>query len=370
MTLSQLSIQRPVFAWILMFGLIFFGLVSFRQMGINENPDIDFPTIRVSYTYEGATPAVIEKDVIEPVESVLVSMEGIRYLNSTADRGSANIQLEFELNRNVDFALQEVQTLLGRAQRELPSTVEPPIVTKSNAADDPIMYLNVKTENLGDRELMILFRDQIRDRLSTIEGVAEVRAFGYHEPMLRVDLDAKKLARYQLTAKDVLESIRREHKELPAGRLEYGDSEDTVRIMGEATRVEDFREMIISRRGGAPNFVPIRLKDVAEIYEGVENIRRISRLDGKKALGMAIQKQTGVNAAATADRVLARLSEINKILPEGTVLGVNFDRTQFIRESVDELVFTLILSAVLTSLICWMFLGSWSATFNILLAIP
>lgn len=370
MTLSDLSIRRPVFAWILMFGLIFFGGISFTQMGINENPDVDFPTIRIRYSYEGATPAVIEKDVIEPVESVLVSMEGIRNINSTADRGSAQIQLEFELNREIDFALQEVQTLLGRAQGQLPDAIEPPVVTKSNADDDPIMYLNVRSEKLSDRELMILFRDQIRDRISTVEGVAEVRAFGYHEPMMRVDLDAKKLQRFQLTAKDVLESIRREHKELPAGRLEFKDSEDTVRIMGEVSTKKEFEEMIISRRGGSPNFVPLRLKDVANVYEGIENTRRISRLDGVKAMGMAIQKQTGVNAAATADRVKERLEEINKVLPEGTIMGVNFDRTQFIRESVNELVFTLFLSAFFTSLICWMFLGSWSATFNILLAIP
>lgn len=238
MSLSQFSIQRPVFAWILMFALIFFGALSFRSMGINENPDVDFPTIRVSYSYEGATPAVIEKDVIEPVESVLVSMEGIRILESTANRGSADIQIEFEIDRDIDFALQEIQTLLGRAQRQLPDSVEPPVVTKSNAADDPIMYLNVRTSKLTDRELMILFRDQIRDRLSTIEGVAEVRAFGYHEPVLRIDLISEKLNQFQLTAMDVVNSIRREHKELPAGRLEYKDSEQTLRIMGKPVNLK------------------------------------------------------------------------------------------------------------------------------------
>ncbi len=353
-----------------MFALIFFGGLSFFQMGINENPDVDFPRIGISYGYDGATPAVIEKDVIEEVESVLVSMEGIRSITSPAERGNANIQLEFELNIDIDFALQEVQTLLGRAQRQLPDTLNPPVVTKSNSSDDPIMYVNVQAVGVEDRDLMILFRDQIRDRLSTVEGVAEIRALGYHEPILRIDLIAEKLERYQLTAKDVVESIRREHKELPAGRLELGDSEQTLRIMGEATQVKEFQNMVISRRGGAPNFVDLRLKDVAEIYEGIENLRRISRLNGQPALAAAIQKQTGVNAAATADRVMKRIDEINRDLPKGVVVGVNFDRTQFIRESVDELVYTLLLSALLTSLICWLFLGSWSATVNILLAIP
>ena len=370
MQLSELSIQRPVFAWILMFGLIFFGVLSFSQLGINANPDVDFPSIRVSYTYEGATPEVIEKDVIEPVESVLVSMEGIRNLTAYADRGTASIQIEFEIDQDIDFALQEVQTLLGRAQRQLPDAIEPPVVTKSNAADEPVLYANLRTTTLSDLELMILFRDVIRDRLSTVEGVAEIRAFGYHEPMLRIDLDAKKLNRYQLTANDVVQSIQREHQELPAGRLEYKDSEKTMRIMGEAGKVEEFQNIPISRRGGAPNFNPIRIKDVADVYQGVENLRRISRLDGDKALGMAIQKQRGVNTVATAERVKERMEEINQELPEGTRLGVNFDRSQFIKASVDELVFTLFLSALFTSLVCWLFLGSWSATINILLAIP
>jgi multidrug efflux pump len=369
-SLSEISIQRPVLAWILMIGLIFFGVVSFRQMGINENPDVDFPVVTVRYAYEGASPVVIEKDIIEPAENVLVSMEGIRNLSSVAERGAAKITIEFELSRDIDFALQETQTLLARAQRQLPDTIENPVVTKSNADDDPIMYVALRAEGISMRDLMILFRDRIRDRLATVQGVAEVRPFGYHEPMLRIDLDAKKLERYQLTAQDIVDSIRREHKELPAGKLEFGEQEDLIRIMGEATEVEEFENMVISRRGGAPNYVPLKIKDVANVYEGIENLRRISRVNGIPAMGMAIQKQRGVNAAATADRVKERLAELNKGLPEGVRLQVNFDRTQFIRESVNELVFTLILSAILTSIVCWLFLGSWSATVNILLAIP
>lgn len=370
MSLSSFSIKRPVFAWTLMFGLIFFGSLSFQNIGINENPDVDFPSLRIRYTYEGATPEVIEKDVIEPVESVLVAMEGIRNLTSSAQRGSASIQLEFNIDKNIDFALQEVQSLLGRAQRSLPENLEPPVVSKSTTTDDPIIYLNITAENYSNRDLMILFRDKVRDRISTVEGVSEVRAFGYHEPVMRIDIDAVKLFKYQLTVKDIEQSILREHKELPAGNLEQGETEQTLRIMGEVSKLEDFQNLIISRRGGSPNFIPLRLKDVANVYESTENIRRISRLNGQKALAMAVQKQRGVNAAATADRILERIDEINLDLPKGVKLGVNSDRTQFIRESVSELIFTLILSALFTSIVCWVFLGSWSATFNILLAIP
>jgi len=370
MTLSDFSIKRPVFAWILMFGLIFFGALSFTKMGINENPDVEFPVITVRYAYDGATPAVIEKDVLEIAESVLVGMQGIRNITSTADRGSGRITLEFELDIDINFALQEANTLLGRAQRLLPDILEPPVVTKSNADDRPIMYMAMSTKTLSQRDLMILFRDRVQDRLATVEGIAEVRAFGYHEPSLRIDLDADKLALYQLTANDIIDSIHREHEELPAGKFEFEDSEELIRIMGEASEVEDFQNMVISRRGGSPNFVPIRLKDVANIYEGIENIRRLSRVNGIPALGMAIHKQRGVNAVATVDRLKERIVKLNTELPEGTVLSINFDATQFIRESVNELMFTLLLSALLTSIVCWLFIGSWSANLNIILSIP
>lgn len=350
--------------------LNFFGILAFRQMGINENPDVDFPSVTIRYSYDGATPEVIEKDIIDPVEGVLVSMSGIHHMESVAERNNGRITLEFELDRNIDFALQEVQTLLARAQTQLPDTVDAPVVSKSNADDDPILYLSLVAPALSPREIMIMFRDQIRDQFAIIEGVAEVRPFGYHEPQMRVDLDISKLEKYQLTAQDVVDSIRREHKELPAGKLEYGDQEDLLRIMGEAESIKDFQNMIVSRRGGNPNYTPIRLSHLATVYEGVENIRRISRVNGRASLGMAIQKQRGVNAVATADRVKEKMKLINQTLPKGVSLEINFDRTQFIRESVNELVFTLLLSAILTSLVCWLFLGSWSATFNILLAIP
>ncbi len=370
MSLSEISIRRPVFAWVLMFGLIFFGLLSFSQMGINENPDVDYPSVRISYAYEGATPAVVEKDIIETVESYLVSIQGIRNISSTAQRGVANIEVEFELSRNIDFALQEIQTVLGRAQRGLPDSLDAPVVTKSNAADEPVMFASLYSDKLNQRELMVLFRDRVRDRLSTVTGVAEIRAFGYHNPILRVDLIPEKLQYFQLTAQDIVDSIRREHRELPAGKFEYKADESLIRIMGEIKDPEAFKYIIISRRGGQPNFATIYLKDVANVYEGIENLRRLSRINGKNAMGMALQKQNGENAVDVADNLYERIAEINKELSPDAGMMVNFDRTQFVRESVDELMFTLGLSAILTSIVCWFFLGSWSATSNILLAIP
>ena len=370
MSLSSISIKNPVFAWMFMFSLILFGLLGFSKLGINENPDVDYPSISIRYEYEGATPEVVEKDILEPVESVLVSMQGIKDMTSTAGRGQGRIELEFSLDKNIDFALQEVQTLLGRAQRQLPDTIETPTVTKSNAADDPILYLALTSTTLEERELNILFKDGIVDQLTTIEGVSEVRAFGSRDPMIRVDVDATKLKSFQLTLSDIIDTLKRESVELPAGKFETSEKETSIRVLGEGKNVSDFQKMIISRRGGKANYIPIKLSEVADIYYGVENRTRISRVNGIPSLSMPIYKQRGVNAVDVADRVKERVEEISKSLSDGTKLSVNFDRTTFIRLSIDELIQNLLLSAFLTSIVCWLFLNSISATVNILLAIP
>lgn len=370
MSLSSLSIKNPVFAWMLMFSLILFGVLGFLKLGINENPDVDYPTISISYDYEGATPEVVEKDILEPVESVLVSMQGIQDMTSTAGRGQGRIELEFTLDKNIDFALQEVQTLLGRAQKQLPDSIETPSVTKSNAADDPILYLGLTSSELNEREINILFKDGIVDQLTTIEGVSEVRAFGSRDPMIRVDVVAKKLNQFQLTLSDIVETLKRESVELPAGKFETKEKETSIRVLGEGKTVTDFQNMIISKRGGQANYIPITLSQVANIYAGVENRVRISRINGKPSLSMPIYKQRGANAVDVADKVKSRVKEISASLPKGTEISINFDRTSFIRLSIDELIQNLLLSALLTSIVCWLFLNSISATINILLAIP
>ncbi len=353
-----------------MFTLILFGALGFSKLGINENPDVDYPTISISYEYKGATPEVVEKDILEPVESILVAMQGIKDMTSTAGRGQGRITLEFGLDKDIDFALQEVQTLLGRAQRQLPSTIETPTVTKSNAADDPILYLGLISTKLNERELNVLFKDGVVDQLTTIEGVSEVRAFGSRDPMIKVDVNANKLQKFQLTIADITQTLSRESVELPAGKFETLENETSIRVLGEGKTVNDFKNMIISRRGGKANYTPITLSQVANIHYGVENRTRISRINGIPSLSMPIYKQRGVNAVDVAERVKAKVKEISKSLPDGTSLSVNFDRTAFIRLSINELIQNLIISALLTSLVCWIFLNSISATVNILLAIP
>ncbi|MBI4208352.1 MAG: efflux RND transporter permease subunit [Deltaproteobacteria bacterium] len=369
MTLSDLSIRRPVFAWMLMVALILFGAIGFSRMGISEMPDVDFPVIAVHLSLEGAAPEIMETDVADVVEEALTTLEGIREINTSCRQGEAVLTVEFELERDIDAALQEVQTKISQSQSRLPNDMEPPVVTKTNPEDQPILWIGLS----GDRpvrELMTYTQNYLKDQLQTVSGVGEVFLGGFLEPNLRIWIDPKKLFAYELTVEDVITAIEREHVEMPAGRIETSEKEFNVRAMGEVTTPEDFGKILILRRGGQPIYKPISLREIAEVELGMSDFRRISRVNGKMAIGLGVRKQRGANAVAVARNVRQKVEALRSDLPSGLEIGINFDSTRFIEESVRELNFTLILSAILTGLVCWAFLGSFTSTLNIWLAIP
>lgn len=369
MTLSDLSIKNPVSAWMLMAALVVFGGISFQRMGVSQMPDVEFPNVSVSLSWEGAAPEVMETDVVDVVEDALTSIQGVRHITSSTRQGQASVTVEFDLERDIDIAVQEVQTKIAQAQRRLPNELDPPVVTKVNPQDNPIMWLGV-SGNLPVRDLIEYVEDHLKDQFQTINGVGEIFLGGFVERNLRVWIDAEKLNAYQFTVEDIIGAIEREHAEAPAGRIETGEQELNIRSMGEAATPEEFGNIIITRRGGAPVYRPIFLNEVATVEDGLADRRRIARIMGNPAVGLGIKKQRGANEVEVAHRVKARMKELQSQLPAGIELGINFDRTRFIEESINELTFTLILSAILTSVVCWVFLGSWSATLNILLAIP
>ena len=369
MTLSDISIKNPVFAWMLMAGLIVFGGISFQRMGVSQMPDVDFPVVSVSVTWEGAAPEVMETDVVDVIEESVMTVQGIRDVSSSIRQGQATVTIEFELGRDIDVAVQEVQTKIAQAQRLLPREMDPPIVTKVNPEDNPIMWIGVSGD-VPVRELTEYVQDHLKDQFQTVTGVGEIFLGGFVERNLRVWLDTEKLQAYQFTVQDVISAIGQEHAEMPSGRIETPQTEFNVRTMGEASSVEEFGNIIIAHRGGAPVYKPIYLKDVATIEDGLADVRRISRIMGKTSLGLGVRKQRGANAVAVARRVRQRLAQLQAQVPKGIRVAVVNDTTRFIEDSVKELTFTLLLSAILTSLVCWFFLGSWSATLNVLLAIP
>ncbi len=372
MTLSDISIKNPVFAWMLMAALILFGAISFSRMGVSQMPDVDFPVVNVSITNQGAAPVVMETEIVDIVEDAVMTVEGVRHVTSTSREGSANITIEFNLNRDIDVALQEVQTKVSQAQRLLPKEMDPPIITKTNPEDNPIIWLALTANDpsIHPRDLMIYVRDVLRTQFTSVAGVGDVRLGGYLDPNLRIWVNGDAMSRNQLTANDLVNAITNEHVELPSGLLESGATNANVRTMGEATKVKEFEDILINTRGGQPNYSPFPLKRVARIEEGMADVTRISRANGLPAVGLGIIKQRGTNAVEVARNVKQRIEEVRKVLPPGFGLGIRVDTTKFIENSVHDLNKNLVLSALGTALVCWLFLGSWTSTLNILLAIP
>ncbi len=371
MSLSALSIKKPVFAWMIMVGLIVFGGISFFRMGISQLPDVDFPVINIGLTLNNAAPEIMESDVVDRVEDAVMGIEGIRSVASTSSQGSANITVEFDLDRNIDVALQEVQTRVSQTQRRLPSKLDPPVITKTNPEDQPILWIMLTSDGrMPLYQQMIYARNTLKNQFSIIKGVGSVLFGGYVDPNLRVWLSEKKLYRYAFTAQDITASIEGEQLEEPAGRIENDKNEINVRLLGEALNPEQFGKIRINQRGGAPNYIPLQLHQVARIEEGLTDVRAISRYNGKPAVGLGIIKQRGANAVEVAREVRAKVEKVRASLPVGMSLNVQLDTTKYIEESISELNFTLLLAAIFTSIVCFLFLGSLSSTINVLLAIP
>lgn len=372
MTLSEISIRRPVFAWMLMAALIVFGFISFKRLGISQLPDVDFPVVSVSLSLQGAAPEVMESQVVDPIEDTIMQVEGIRSITSNSSVSSASIAVEFELNRDIDQAVQEVQNHINQIQNLLPTDLLPPTVRKSNPEDQPIIWLSLTQDgSVPLMDMMIYARDTLFNQFATIPGVGDIGLGGYVDPALRVWVDLDKLKQYNFTADDLLTAIQNEHKEVPAGRLENSEREYNLRLMGEAPNPTEFAKILIENRGGeGPNYRPTPLGALAKVEEGTADIRKISRFNGQLAVGLGIQKQHGSNAVDVANAVKAKVKEIQPEIPKQYKLELRSDQTRFIKQSVNQLTFTLLLSALLTSLVCYLFLGSWTSTMNVLFAIP
>ena len=370
MTLSDISIKNHVFAWMLMIGILVFGWIGFTQLGVSQLPDVDFPIVSVKITWEGAAPEVVETEVTDVVEDVLMSVEGIKEITSTSQQGSVNISVEFNLNRNIDSALQEVQSKLSQAQKNLPIDIDPPVVTKTNPEDQPILYVAVYGDK-SVKELTHYVSETLKDQFTTVSGVGNINLGGYVDPNLRVWLNSKKMQENEVTVEDVLAAISSQHSDQPAGYIDTGSKEINVRVYGEASSPEEFSHIIIPQRvRGGPIWKNLRISDIGTVEDGLADIRRIARASGHNSIGLGIVKQRGTNAVAVAAGIKKKLAEIQKILPAGIHAKIVFDLTDFIQASVNELKRSLLLSVVLTSIVCYFFLGSWTATLNVLLAIP
>ena len=373
MSLSELSIRKPVFAWMLMAALIVFGGISFSRLGISQLPDVDFPVVSVSLSLPGAAPEVVESQVLDPIEDSIMQIDGIRNVTSTAQQSSGSIAVEFELDQNIDQAMEAVENHISQVANLLPVNLVPPTVRKSNPEDQPIFWLALYAADPSVKliDLMIYARNYLFDVFSTVPGVGNIALGGYIDPALRVWTDLNKLNHFNLTDDDVIAAIKQEHIEIPSGLVTDSKHEWNIRSMGEARSPEAFGKIMINNRASqGANYKPTMLNQVAEIEEGTADVRKISRSNGKLAVGLGIIKQHGSNAVQVALDVRAKLKEITPLIPKQYKIDIRSDNTRFIKQSVDSLIFTLLLSALLTSIVCYLFLGSWTSTLNVLLAIP
>ena len=366
MSLSSISIRRPVLAIVMSITIMLFGIIGFTYLGVREYPSIDPPIISITTAYTGANAEVIESQVTEPLEEQINGIAGIRSLTSTSRDGRSQITAEFDISIDLEAAANDVRDRVSRAQRYLPPDVEPPIVSKADADAIPIVFLNVKSVKRDLMELSNIAQNTFKERLQTIPGVSQVMIWGERKYSMRLWMDPGKLAAYGITPMDIRSALTKENIELPSGKIEGGNTELTVRTMGRLSTVDEFNNLIIKESRG----ILVRFKDLghAELYP--ENDKTLLRRDGIPMVGVVLVPQPGANHINIADEFYKRLDQIKKDLPSDVELGIGFDITTYIRRSISEVEETIFLAFALVILIIFIFLRDWRTTMIPIIAIP
>jgi len=366
MTLPEISINRHVLAWMLSAVLVLFGIISYERIGVDRYPYIDFPMISVTTTLPGANPEIIDASITNLIETAVNSVPGIEHVQSDSSPGASVVRITFKLTKDIDVAFNEVQAKVNQMLRDLPNDADPPVVAKVEFGAIPVLWLTLQ----GDRTLQQLnqyARNVIKKRLENIDGVGEVRLGGKRERTIRINLDVARMSAYGITTQDLIRALQVEHFQMPGGFLVGDSTEYLIKLDLEFHKPADLQQLIVSYRDGAP----IRLSDIAEVEDGLEDNRRLARYNDEPAVGLGIVKVTGANTVAVIEAVKQRLDdEILPQLPPGMRLSIASDDSDLILELVGALKEHLVLGTLLTALVVWLFLKSFRATAIIALAIP
>jgi hydrophobe/amphiphile efflux-1 (HAE1) family protein len=366
MFLSDTSIDRPVLTTVVMGAVLLAGWLGYRNLPVRELPDVEYPIVNVQSVFPGASAGVVETEVTEVLEEEINTIEGIKTLTSTSAEGVSIISAEFQLERDVDFALQDVRASVSRVRGELPDDVEDPIVQKVDPDAQPIIWVPVQNPDAGITEINDVADTEVRERLQTIEGVGRVILGGERRFAVRIDLDPQRMGAYGITVPDVRRALQSGNVEIPSGRVESLSREFTVRTLGEIDSPEAFADLIVGWRDEAP----IRLGDVGRAYPGVQNERALARFNGETTVGVGVVKQSGANTVAVAERVLERLDEIRHDLPPGFTVDIAVNNADFIEQSLAEVEETIFIAFVLVVVVILLFLQSGTATIIPTAAIP
>ena len=366
MKLSEVSIQRPVFATVMSLTIILFGVISFTRLPVREYPDIDPPVVSITTFYRGASPNVVETEITDVLEEQLATLEGVKTIQSSSLEQGSKITIEFELSRNVEQAANDVRDKVARVRGSLPREADDPIVAKVDVNAQPIVWLALSSTTHNGLELTETAELVLKDRLQHVPGVGSIFIGGGRRYAMRVWLDPLRMASRGITTQDVERAIRAENAEIPGGRVEGQGREFAVRTRGELTQPEEFASLIVAQSG---NDV-VRLGDVAKVEVGPEDERTAVRWNGKQAVGLGIIKQSKASTLDVAAGVQKILPELKQIIPPGTVLDVAYDSSTFIQDSINEVSHTILIAMCLVVLVIIVFLKSFRATFIPAVAIP
>jgi multidrug efflux pump len=358
MTLSEISVRRPVFAAVISLLILVGGIVAFLGLPLRELPDIDQPVVSISTSYRGASAEVVETTLTRPIEERLAGIDGIDTITSSSRDGRSNITITFKLSRDIDDAAADVRAAVERVRDNLPEQAESPEVEKAETDARPIMWFNMASDTMNRTDLSDYAERFVVDRLVTIDGVAQVRVGGASRKAMRIWLDRSALAARGLTVSEVESALRSENVELPGGSLQGRTQDITIRIERGYTTVEDFERMPIG--SGASGEI-VRLGDVSRIELGPEEDRRWFRGNGESQIGIGIVRQSKSNALEVAAQARAEIDRIRPTLPEGVIIFDSYDSTLFIAESIKEVWRTLLIALGLVVLVIYLFLGSFRA---------
>ncbi len=365
MSISDICIRRPVFTWVLVAIPVVLGLVSYFELGVDLFPKVDFPVISVSAALPGASAEEMESSVTKPLEEALNTISGIDELRSITREGSVTIVIRFLLEKNGDVGAQEARDKISSILRRLPDGIETPLVNKFDLDAAPIITLGV-SGNRDIREVTEIAKHQIQELLQTVPGVGNVFLTGGRNRAINVRIDTDRLRAYSITVEDVRQALVSQNLEVPGGIVDQGSREMVLRTLGRVANPEKFNDLIVANKKG----YPIRIKDIGIAEDSFEEPRGLSRLDGQNAVSLFVQKQSGTNTVAISDAVQARLERIKKALPPDIKVELTQDQSRFIRVSMEEVKFHLMLAAVLVGATILLFIRDWRTTLIATLAIP
>ncbi len=367
MLISDISVRRPVFAAVISLILVIVGLMSVRSMSVREFPDIEQPIVSISTSYRGAASDIVERRVTQLLEDEIAGISGIVKISSVSYDELSTITIEFNRDRDIDGAANDVRDRVARVLARLPDEAEPPVIAKRDSSAETSMYISVSSDIRSTMELTDFAERYIADALSVIDGVANITQYGSRRPSMRIWVDTKRLAARGLTVGDIEDALRRENVQIPSGRLESSAREFTLRTDTGLRSEEDFRQLVLKE---AADGYLIRLGEVADIERAPENLRSVSRTDGEPGFSLGIVPQAQANLLEVNAAVRKRLDELSTSLPADITLGINVDFSLFIRESLKEVGKALGLALLLVLIVIYGFIGTVRATLIPAVTIP